>query len=434
VSVAMKKPNKPAGGYGPGSASAPSGTFLTAPPISEVPEPTNGTLVPLAQKKTQKPMALRDMDPAQQKQERAKATANFLREHCRSDVSEEWKEVDDRKIAKLRGILAALQEENQSTQLLKKESENAEAKRELQATRAGVESRMVVCKDKETIFKKKQLELRRHVEENEKALRELEETIQKGEKKCRDEQAECRKLDEEYFQLQKEIAQLEVVKALEAKRIGQTAMYKQFLEAVVQEPGYDDFEGDIENLMNRHNTLEGGNQELMTLSTDLTKKLDAKREEALRVQGKLQNEHLMISSQLHECQVSLDKHRAESSEMEKKLNQALEEKELKESQVGVIQMAIEQLFTRTVSSCRMKQRKQAMTEAVDIKFAPVRGDKGDARLEEMLRQIIERISDLQEMHRRAKDELRKDTSDLKKDFEEEAVPTIKFAQERIRPD
>jgi len=50
----------------------------------------------------------------------ARATANFVEKHCKSDVSEEWKKVDDKKIAQLRGILAALQEENQSTQLLKK--------------------------------------------------------------------------------------------------------------------------------------------------------------------------------------------------------------------------------------------------------------------------------------------------------------------------
>ena len=35
-------------------------------------------------------------------------------------------------------------------------------------------------------------------------------------------------------------------------------------------------------------------------------------------------------------------------------------------------------------------------DAVDVKFAPVRGDKSDTRLEEMFKQIIERVEDLQE--------------------------------------
>ncbi|CAE7892529.1 unnamed protein product, partial [Symbiodinium sp. KB8] len=66
--------------------------------------------------------------------------------------------------------------------------------------------------------------------------------------------------------------------------------------------------------------------------------------------------------------------------------------------VGVISMAIEQLFSRTVNSCRLPQRKKAMLDATDVKFAPVRGDKSDVRLEEMFKQIIERVEDLQEMH------------------------------------
>ncbi|CAJ1453942.1 unnamed protein product [Effrenium voratum] len=95
------------------------------------------------------------------------------------------------------------------------------------------------------------------------------------------------------------------------------------------------------------------------------------------------------------AQVELEQHLAESQELEGRLNRALEEKEVKESQVGVISMAIEQLFSRTVNSCRLPQRKK---DATDIKFAPVRGNKADVRLEEMFKQIIERVEDLQEMH------------------------------------
>ena len=38
----------------------------------------------------------------------------------------------------------------------------------------------------------------------------------------------------------------------------------------------------------------------------------------------------------------------------------------------------------------------AAEDATDVKFAPVRGDKSDVRLEEMFKQIIERVEDLQE--------------------------------------
>eukprot|EP00913_Durusdinium_trenchii_P011105 g10427.t1 len=139
-------------------------------------------------------------------------------------------------------------------------------------------------------------------------------------------------------------------------------------------------------------------EELNQANEELVLRLDRLREEFTRIHTKLQNEHLAISSQLHKCQVELEQHLAESQERRDRLNRALEEKELKESQVGVITMAIEQLFSRT-----------AMMDATDIKFAPVRGDKGESRLEEsransrstereMFKQIIERVEDLQEMH------------------------------------
>merc|ERR1712228_148350 len=127
----------------------------------------------------------------------------------------------------------------------------------------------------------------------------------------------------------------------------------------------------------------------------------------------------------------LDKHRAESVEMEQRLNRALEEKELKESQVGVIQMAIDQLFQRTVTACRLKQRRKAMADAIDIKFAPVRGDKADMRLDEMLKQITERIEDLKTMQKMANDELSKNVEVVEHNVADEGDvrDRIKIVQE-----
>jgi len=346
--------------------------------------------------------------------DRRKLTATFVEKHCKSHVSEEWIKVDDSKIAKLRGIIAALQEENQSTQLLKRESENADVGRQLETTRAGVETRLMRCKAQEDVFERSQAALRRHVLDNEKSLQELETNIEKGEKKLRDEQTECRKLDNEVNLLEADMAGLESGKATEQKKISRTSQYKKFLEAVVHECE-EDFEGDIENLMNRHNTLEAGNQELHQMNTDLTTRLDSKREEATRVRSRLQSEHLVIGSKLHESQVTLDKHRAESREFEQRLTRALEEREIKEGQVGVIQMAIEQLFTRTVMSCRLKQRKKVMVDAVEKKLVPVRGVKADFRLKGMLEQIIERMSELRDMHREGTQILREEKAEKEKD-------------------
>mmetsp|Transcript_10271 Transcript_10271/g.24680 ORF Transcript_10271/g.24680 Transcript_10271/m.24680 type:complete len:427 (+) Transcript_10271:44-1324(+) len=335
-----------------------------------------------------------DRKPKTEFQKHAK---KLLDKHCKVDVNDEWQPVDDQKIAKLRGILSALHEENQSTQLLKVESEDREAQLALKATRKSVETRLAFCKEKEMMFKKKQEELRRHVLDNQKSLQDLEAQIEKSEKKALDEQSQSRRLDGEIRALEKELLEKEQQRDTEQGKIGKMAQYRNFLEHVIHE-SQEEFGDDIEVLMNRHATLEGGSQELTQANDEQSARLDRVRDECTRVQTKLQNEHLAISSQLHKCQVALEQHLAESQELETRLNRALEQKELKESQVGVFTMAIEQLFSRTVNSCRLPQRKKAMLDATDVKFAPVRGDKSDTRLEEMFKQIIERVEDLQEMH------------------------------------
>jgi chromosome segregation ATPase len=420
-----------------------AGTFLTAAPGMESAAPTSLNLTASAPALTNSrpPLAL----PANSalpapgkgggKVDRGKALRAFVEKHCRTgknpgkDVEEEWTKVDDKKIAELRGILSALQEENQSTQLLKKESQNAEARRELEATRSGVEARLAESKRKENAFIRKQADLLRHVKDSEKSLQELETNIEKAEKKCREEVSEGKKLDVEVAQLEKQLREQEAAKENEQKKILKYAQYKKYLEVVVGT--YGEYEGDIEVLMNRYTTLAAGNRELHETSATLTKRLDERREESTRVQTELQNEHLMLSSNLHACQVELDKHRADSVEMEQRLNRALEEKELKESQVGVIQMAIDQLFQRTVSACQLKQRRKAMLDAIDIKFAPVRGDKADIERKEMLKQITERIEDLKWMYKQAQDELSKipQEEEQKVVFEGDIRDRIKVVQE-----
>jgi len=220
--------------------------------------------------------------------------------------------------------------------------------------------------------------------------------LRKVRKKAKDELAECRRLDKEIEALKAEYKEHETVKEDQLKKIALFSRYKKFLEMVVLECEAD-FEGDVEVLINRYNTLEAGNQELFQANAGLTSQLDRVRDECQRVQTRLQNEHLRISSQLHECQVNLDKHRAESQDLEARLNRALEEKELKESKVGVIQMAIEQLFSRTLASLKLNPNQKKSHVAVDNKFQPVLGDKNDVKLKDMMKQIVERMEDLREI-------------------------------------
>merc|ERR1719335_1794626 len=95
----------------------------------------------------------------------------------------------------------------------------------------------------------------------------------------------------------------------------------------------------------------------------------------------------MINSALHDSKMKYERYRAESAERENRLNSALENQQFKESNVGIIHMAIEQLFTRTVQTCRLQQRKTAMLEYVDSKYGH--------RLDLVLPSITERLQELQ---------------------------------------
>jgi hypothetical protein len=310
----------------------------------------------------------------------------FITQAFKRDASEEWQKIDDQKIKKLRAILASMQEESQSTQLLKKERENADVQTSLDQTRTSVGKRLGECRKKKSTFEKRQEELRKIVQENEQFTRDTDMKIEKAEKKAKEEQVECRKLDEEIKQHSQQLEEFQASKEAELKKISQNSLYKKYLEAVVQEYE-EDFEGDIENLINRHKTLEAGNTELHQANQQLTDMLDKTREEWLRVQAKLKDDHLMINSALHDSKMKYERYRAESTDLENRLNSALEEKELKESNVGIIHMAIEQLFTRTVQTCRLQQRKTAMLEYVDSKYGH--------RLDLVLPSITERLQELQ---------------------------------------
>ena len=62
----------------------------------------------------------------------------------------------------------------------------------------------------------------------------------------------------------------------------------------------------------------------------------------------MQNEMLVNNSSLHEFQVTLDKYRAEVADLENQVNAQAEQRQTKKSNIGIVHMAIEQLFERAV--------------------------------------------------------------------------------------
>jgi hypothetical protein len=139
-------------------------------------------------------------------------------------------------------------------------------------------------------------------------------------------------------------------------------------------------------LLNRHNTLKGGNAELQQQDVEVNRLLDKRREDFQREYTKLQNEQLMVNSEFHNQQMEFERLRGVRAELESKLTSAYDEREKYQSHIGIIGMAIEQLYQRALQSCRDDRRKQAMEDHTTSKF----GHRDDLVLE----CIEERLNEL----------------------------------------
>jgi len=96
-----------------------------------------------------------------------------------------------------------MEDENQSTLLLKKEREDWEVQEKLRTTREKVAERLKECRQKKLIFERKQAELQDTVTKNEQFIRDTDAKIEKAEKKAREETLEMRKREEDLSQYNK---------------------------------------------------------------------------------------------------------------------------------------------------------------------------------------------------------------------------------------
>jgi chromosome segregation ATPase len=227
--------------------------------------------------------------------------------------------------------------------------------------------------------------LRETVQKNKQFIRDTDAKIETAEKKAREETELMNKRKEEQKLIEELREKYKEEKNMEEKIINANSQFKKYLESVVQE-NEEDFKNEIENLLNRHNTLKGGNAELQQQDVEVNRLLDKRREDFQREYTKLQNEQLMVNSEFHNQQMEFERLRGVKAELESKLTSAYDEREKYQSHIGIIGMAIEQLYQRALQSCRDDRRKQAMEDHTSSKF----GHRDDLVLE----CIEERLNEL----------------------------------------
>jgi len=305
------------------------------------------------------------------------------------NVNDGWREITDQELSKMRTLLLSMEEESQDTMLLKRERKAFDAVERLANMRRTVDQRLEDCKQNKIAFEKKQAELRKMAQDNEQFIRYTDTKIESCEKKAREEQAACKLLEVEIKKIEENLIGLYEQKDEYVKQIDKISHYKYFFEKVVTEYE-EEFEGDLENLINREGALRKGAVELEGKNTKLQEKLDKLRDAWITDQTRLQNEQLVLNSTLHECKVKLERSRVENREIENKLKGALEEKEWKESNFGVMKLAIDQLLIRILNSCRLPQRKKAISDFL----GPPRGQEERYKMDLVLKVISERMHEL----------------------------------------
>eukprot|EP00400_MALV-I_sp_L67-5_P000806 gene806-983_t len=324
--------------------------------------------------------------------------STFLTEVFKQSPAEQWEAPSDDKVSKLQTVLLDMQDESQATKLQKTDRESYKVNTELVAKRKDVQLRLEACKKATLEYDEKQEALKRIVTENEQFIRNTDLKIEKAERKIRDEKAEIARKDDEIEQLQNQLRELDEERERAEKTIADNEHIKHFLESTVKEYE-EEFDGDVENLINRWKTLVSGNKELSDANNKLTSELDVQRDAWQKEHAKLQNECLVNNSSLHEYQLKLEHVRTEVAELESQLNSKVEEAQVKKSTVGIIENSIEQLFERAQDSCFIPSRRASMVEFVDSKYGK--------RLELVLSALTERIEELQWIHRNALVEINK---------------------------
>ncbi|CAD7935602.1 unnamed protein product [Amoebophrya sp. A25] len=136
----------------------------------------------------------------------------------------------DREIRKQRILLDRLKQEPQRCRLLKKERQNWDVARELDATRINTRERLAICSQKADAFDKKQLELKNVVLNNESFIKDTDLKCERAEKKARDENAACKRLDEEIVQVGQLYEEKLTEREEELQDIMRQMTYRKFLD------------------------------------------------------------------------------------------------------------------------------------------------------------------------------------------------------------
>jgi len=288
-------------------------------------------------------------------------------------------------IGELEALVSGVAQTSQSTLLLKKKKEMREVDDSLDFMKHQFKSRMETCEENQRKFEAKQQDLKENVLKFEKFIQENDAKRQRAEVKFKTEARTRTQKEADLRKLSSELEEKEAEKAHLLNKLRRLRCYREYLESIVDQ-GPDrrsEFE-EVEDLLNRYQTLERANYDLVTLVDKGTKDMDELRKKLQELRLGTQNSALVGNSDIHRRQMELEEIRAHVKRATDFHESGAKRHNDETREMGQVIMGIRNVYNRCSSTSRVK-----------IKLETKEGE--NSKLDGCLKFICEKIVDLSEI-------------------------------------
>ena len=224
---------------------------------------------------------------------------------------------------------------SQSTLLLQKKKEMAEVQQQLDRKKEEFRMRMQRCQEKEVELASKQEALKEQVRKFEKFLKENDAKRVRANRKATEEIKLRGQKEEERLRLAEEVGRIEKKRNELQEELAGKAIFEQFLESVCECTEY--FE-DIENILNRYDTLDAANKDLRTRMEISQNQQEAKASELTAYMKTTQTQTLVGNSEIAETQKELKELRLDQQDQQDDLERKEEDAKDDKKILGEINM------------------------------------------------------------------------------------------------
>jgi len=258
-------------------------------------------------------------------------------------------------------LVSGTTQTSQGTLLLKRRKEMREVDDALDFMKDEFRSRIEACDERQAEFERKQREMMDQVSRFEKFIKENDAKKSRAENKASSEaklraqhEKQIKVLKEEFLDLKKDLSKL-------GGRVKCHTRYQDYLEDVV-ELADGEFHG-IPDVLNRHQTLEGANEDLRNLVESVESESDKLGALLVQCRRDAQNAVLVMNSEIHGHQKRLETLRGVTFKTDIDREQGDRSAKDRKRESAQVVNSIKNLYARCVSSMISKAAKPSIEGA-----------------------------------------------------------------------